>query len=92
LASAAASATPARRRFDAAQSQSVERALWMALKTLEERVALTGKLAAQARKRGHQTVAALFEERSRIAYHDVRAIHGLIVNSETLEPVGQDGI
>lgn len=78
--------------MDAAQSQSVERALWSALKTLEERVALTRKLAAQARSRGHDAVARIFEERARVVDGDVRTIHDLIVNSDTLEPVGQDGI
>ena len=77
--------------MNAAQAQSVERALWSALKALEERVALTRRLAAEARTRGHDAVAELFEERSRIVDNDVRAIHGLIVNSETLEPVSQDG-
>jgi two-component system chemotaxis response regulator CheB len=76
--------------IDAAQSQSVERALWSALKALEERTALMRKLAAQARKRGHEAVATMFEERSRTVDNDVRAIHGLIVSSETLEPVGQE--
>jgi two-component system chemotaxis response regulator CheB len=76
--------------IDAAQSQAVERALWSALKTLEERVALTRKLAAQARKRGHHALAQMFEERSRTVDRDVRAIHDLIVNTETLDPVSQE--
>ena len=76
--------------LDAAQSHSVERALWSALKALEERTALMRKLAAQARKRGHETVALIFEDRARIVDNDVRAIHSLIVSSETLEPVGQE--
>jgi two-component system chemotaxis response regulator CheB len=76
--------------IDAAQSQSVERALWSALKALEERVALMRKLAAQARRRGHEAVAMMFEDRSRTVDNDVRAIHNLIVSSETLEPVGRE--
>ena len=76
--------------LDAAQSQSVERALWSALKALEERVALIRKLAAQARRRGHESVATMFDERSRTVDKDVRAIHNLIVSSETLEPVSEE--
>jgi hypothetical protein len=34
----------------------------------------------------------MFEERSQLVDDDVRAIHDLIVNSETLEPVGQEGL
>jgi two-component system, chemotaxis family, protein-glutamate methylesterase/glutaminase len=78
--------------IDAAQSQSVERALWSALKALEERVALTRRLAAEARARGHEAIATMFEERSQTVDNDVRAIHELITSSETLEPVGQEGI
>src|SRR5262245_28467433 len=74
--------------IDAAQSQSVERALWSALKALEERTALMRKLADQARRRGHEAVAAMFDDRSRTVDNDVRAIHKLILSSETLEPVG----
>jgi two-component system chemotaxis response regulator CheB len=78
--------------IDAAQLQAVERALWSALKALEERVALTRKLASEARRRGHDAVAAMFEDRARTVDHDVQAIHSLIVNSETLDPVGEETI
>jgi len=76
--------------IDVAQSQSVERALWSALKALEERVALMRKLAAQARRRGHEAVATMFDARSRAVDNDVRAIHTLIVSSGTLETVSQE--
>jgi two-component system chemotaxis response regulator CheB len=78
--------------IDLAQSQSVERALWSALKALEERVALMRKLAARARRKGHDSLALMFEERSKVVDRDVRAIHDLIISSETFEPVAQDGI
>jgi two-component system chemotaxis response regulator CheB len=78
--------------MEAAQSVSVERALWSALKALEERVALLRKLADQGRRRGHDAVAAMFEERSRVVDSDVRAIHNLIVNSETIETVGKNNM
>ena len=78
--------------METAQSESVERALWSALKALEERVALLRKLADQGRRRGHDAVASMFEERSRVVDNDVRAIHNLIVNSETLETVGRENV
>jgi hypothetical protein len=40
----------------AAQNDSVERALWAALRSLEQRGTLIDKLAATARRRGHETV------------------------------------
>jgi two-component system chemotaxis response regulator CheB len=76
--------------IEAAQSQSVERALWSALKALEERVALMRKLASGARRRGHIAVAEMFEERAKAIDNDVRTLHGLIVTSDTLAPVAQE--
>jgi two-component system chemotaxis response regulator CheB len=75
-----------------AQSDSVERALWAALRSLEERAALIQKLAENARRRGHAGVAALFDARSRQMDADIKAIHDVITNGQVLEPVGHDGI
>jgi two-component system chemotaxis response regulator CheB len=75
-----------------AQSDSVERALWAALRSLEERAALIQKLAGNARRRGHAGVAALFDARSRQMDADIKAIHDVITNGQVLEPVGHDGI
>jgi len=73
-----------------AQNNSVERALWAALRALEERIALVRKLAENARRRGHIAVAALFERRSQAMEDDVRALHDVITTGGTLEPVGQN--
>jgi two-component system chemotaxis response regulator CheB len=78
--------------LDSAQIDSVERALWSALRALEERTALLRKLAEGARVRGHAAVAEMFQERSRIVEADVDAIHQLIVSSPTLDTVGQNGV
>jgi two-component system chemotaxis response regulator CheB len=75
-----------------AQTDSVERAMWAALRALEERAALIQKLAGNARRRGHEGVAALFEARSRQMEADIRAIHDVILNGQALEPVGHEGI
>jgi two-component system chemotaxis response regulator CheB len=75
-----------------AQSDSVERALWAALRSLEERAALIQKLAENARRRGHTAVAGLFDARSRQMEGDIKAIHDVITNGQVLEPVGHDGI
>jgi two-component system chemotaxis response regulator CheB len=60
----------------AEQSEALETALWVALKTLEESASLSRRLAAQARGRNHSTIAARFEER--IAESEQRA--GIIRN------------
>ena len=75
-----------------AQGDSVERALWTALRALEERVALLNKLAGHARARGHVAVAAMFESRSKQADEDVRALHDVIMSGRALEQVGPEAI
>jgi two-component system chemotaxis response regulator CheB len=73
-----------------AQGDAVERALWAALRALEERVALLNKLADRARARGHSAVAEMFDARSREADEDVRILHEVVTNGKGLEPVEQE--
>lgn len=47
----------------AAQTEEVERALWVALKILEEQAALSNRLAKQARQQSHELLAHSFEQR-----------------------------
>jgi two-component system chemotaxis response regulator CheB len=75
-----------------AQADSLERALWTALRALEERSALMRRLAENARRRGHHGVATLFEQRSNEAEADVHAVHRVVTNGRALEPVGHDNI
>lgn len=55
----------ASRSLLAAQSGRIEEALWVALRTLEERAELTGAVAAAARQRNHAITAGVLEERAR---------------------------
>src|SRR5262249_26214928 len=76
----------------AAQRDAVERALWAAMRALEERGALMRRLADHARRRGHEIVATMFDERSKKVEGDVKAIHDVIATGRALEPVGEGGI
>jgi two-component system chemotaxis response regulator CheB len=68
-------------------SSSVERALWLAIRSLEERARLTGRLADAARERGHLLSASQFSEaaeeakRSADALRD--AVNGMTVGVAT---------
>jgi two-component system, chemotaxis family, protein-glutamate methylesterase/glutaminase len=75
-----------------AQTASTERALWTALRALEERAALLRKLADDGRRRGHGGVAGLFDTRAAAADADARSVHELIVTGHALEPVGHESL
>lgn len=64
----------------AAQTDSVDRALWAALRSLEERAALTKKMADRARAREQHWVARAFEERSEIATDHASVVRELLVH------------
>lgn len=68
-----------------ASSESVERALWSALRALEERSSLLRRMATQARARRHEAVAVLFDERAEEVTRDANAIHDLIGQGHALE-------
>jgi two-component system chemotaxis response regulator CheB len=71
----------------AAQTDSVDRALWTALRALEERAALTHRLAERARERRHQWVARAFEERAQAADGHAAVIRELLGNGALLHEV-----
>jgi two-component system, chemotaxis family, protein-glutamate methylesterase/glutaminase len=64
----------------AAQTDSVDRALWTALRALEERAALTRRMAREARGRNHHWVASAFEERANDAADQAALISQLLAS------------
>jgi len=71
----------------AAQTDSVDRALWVALRSLEERAALTHRLADRARVRKHAWVARAFDERAEAADSHASVVRDLLVNRMMLHEV-----
>jgi two-component system chemotaxis response regulator CheB len=62
----------------AAQTDEVDRALWTALRTLEERAALAHKLAERARQRAHPWVDKAFTVRAKEAEKEAEQIRSLL--------------
>jgi hypothetical protein len=66
------------------QSEALEAALWIALRTLEERAALARRLAEPARRRGHSITATRFEEQATEAQHAARLLRNLLLDRGSL--------
>jgi two-component system chemotaxis response regulator CheB len=62
----------------AAQTDEVDRALWVALRTLEERAALAHRLAERGRDRHHLGVEKAFSARALEAEHEADQIRGVL--------------
>jgi two-component system chemotaxis response regulator CheB len=73
-----------------AQGDAIERALWTAVRQLEERTLLIRKLAAAALERGHDGVATMFDDRSASLEREIAVLRELIVNGRALEPLEQE--
>ena len=66
------------------QSEALEAALWIALRTLEERAALARRLAEPARRRGHSITATRFEEQASEAQQAARLVRNLLLDRGSL--------
>ena len=64
----------------AAQTDSVDRALWAALRSLEERAAFTRRLAERARRRQHRGIADAFEQRASAAEEHAAVVKEMILS------------
>jgi two-component system chemotaxis response regulator CheB len=66
------------------QSEDLEAALWVALRSLEERAALARRLAEPARRRGHSITATRFEEQATEAQQAARLVRNLLLDRGSL--------
>ena len=74
----------------AAQTDSVDRALWVALRSLEERAALTHRMSERARVRNHHWVSKAFEERALVADEHAAVIRDLLTSRTSLHEVPEE--
>jgi two-component system chemotaxis response regulator CheB len=75
------------------QSEALEAALWIALRSLEERAALARRLAEPARRRGHSITARRFEDQADEAQQAARLVRDLLLdrtNFATALPLAGD--
>ncbi|HET7617755.1 MAG TPA: chemotaxis protein CheB [Vicinamibacterales bacterium] len=73
----------------AAQSDEVDRALWTALRSLDERVALTKRMAERASANDHEFVARAFAHRSESAARDAALLRD-IITARTAPPAPEE--
>lgn len=74
----------------AAQSESLDEALWSAYNTLRESAYLSGRLATDAHKRGHEFVARRFEERKDLHLRHAAAILHVLGEGNGSVPVSPE--
>jgi two-component system, chemotaxis family, protein-glutamate methylesterase/glutaminase len=68
------------------QSGALEAALWVALRSLEERAALARRLAEPARRRGHSITATRFEKPAAEAEQAARLVRDLLLDRDAFAP------
>lgn len=71
----------------AEQNDELERALWVALKTLEEKASLSRRMAYQAREHGRDWMASRFEERLEEAEKNAGILRELLLNNPKEEDI-----
>jgi two-component system chemotaxis response regulator CheB len=74
----------------AEQGKGVEAALWAAARALEERAALSRRLATRARQRRHLHTAVSFDRRAAQAEQRAELVRGVLRGGETVEAGGGD--
>jgi two-component system chemotaxis response regulator CheB len=75
----------------AEHGEAVEGALWMALRTLEEKAALSAQLAADARTSGRSITAARFRDQAAEAQSAAEVLRRLLADSPDVELTGDAG-
>lgn len=75
----------------ASQSETLDAALWTALRALEESTALSRQLADRARRRGHARLAARLADNAEVANRRAQIIRSVLLDSTRLSEEGGNG-
>lgn len=67
------------------QAQDVERALWAAVRALEEKAALSRRMAVQAREQNRLTSETQFHQRAQEIEHNARLLRQMVVQQHALK-------
>ena len=66
------------------QSENVEKALWTAVRALQEHADLSARLAERARKRGHELTSVRFENRFKEATRESMLLQEVLTKSRLI--------
>ncbi len=64
------------------QGEATERALWAAMRSLEERADLAGRMMHRARQKGHEFAEQMFRERMNEARHNTDVLRALLTGTK----------
>lgn len=69
--------------------ETLEKAMWVALRTIEESISLSKRMASRAREQGHSSVALRWEEQSRSKAEDARVLRDILLRSGATAAVNE---
>jgi two-component system chemotaxis response regulator CheB len=69
--------------------ETLERAMWVALRTIEESISLAKRMANRAREQGHNAVALRWDDHARSKAEDARVLRQILLRNETTSAVNE---
>lgn len=70
-------------------SQTLERAMWVALRTIEESISLAKRMSKRAREHGHNGVALRWEDQARSKADDARVLRDILLRAGSASAVNE---
>lgn len=70
-------------------AETLERAMWVALRTIEESISLAKRMSKRARERGHNGVALRWEDQARSKAEDARVLREILLRTGSTSAVNE---